>query len=95
MSEFKLGDLVQFIPENFDRIRWPYCYVGVGFIDDITEVILVSGKTKVYSIFCGKVIRQQMNNFAEIELKNKVVELSEKDMYTLCRHAKLDNLSDI
>ena len=81
MSEFKLGDLVEFIPENFDYPDWTYRLIGHGFIDDIVEV---DGYI-FYNVYCGKVIKQQMKNFVEIEVTDRVFEIEKENMEKLCR----------
>ena len=85
MSEFKLGDLVEFIPENFDYPFWTYRLIGVGYIENVGEEYLDDSPSKVYHIYCGKIVKQQMKNFAEIEVKNQVFVLSEKQMRLLCK----------
>ena len=88
MQTFNVGDLVQFIPENFDDITWSYRYEGVGYIEEITDWSVKTNSIKglkVYKIFCGKIIRQQMKNFAEIELKDIVLEFTDKDMQKVCK----------
>ena len=81
MSHFKLGDLVEFIPENFDNPPWPYRLIGHGYIEEISEDL---GYTW-YHIYCGKVVKQQMKNFVEIQLKDQNFEFNHLDMERLCK----------
>jgi hypothetical protein len=78
MSEFKLGDLVEFIPENFDYPKYTYRLMGIGYIEQITE-------DNIYFVYCGKVTKQQMKNFAELELKDKTFSFTEEIMRIICR----------
>lgn len=94
MNEFKIGDLVQFIPENFDRVLWSFCYIGIGFIESINYVHTQHGAYKIYTIYCGKVIKQQMKNFVEIEVKNATIQLIGSEMNKLCRLATLESVND-
>jgi hypothetical protein len=85
MSEFKLGDLVEFIPENFDWPDWSFRLIGIGYVENIGEENMGNGSYNVYHIYCGKLVKQQMKNFVEIEIKNQVIVLSEKQMRIICR----------
>ncbi len=86
MSEFKLGDLVEFIPENFDYPNWRHRLIGIGYIEKIHEENSFARTTyKVYHIYCGKLIKQQMKNFVELEVKNTTIQLDENDIGVLCR----------
>lgn len=86
MYDFKMGDLVEFIPENFDYPNWKHRLIGVGYIENIVEVIGSDNlKYKIYHVYCGKVIKQQMKNFVEIEVKDQTFELVEYEMEKVCR----------
>lgn len=86
MSEFQMGDLVEFIPENFDYPLWKVRLIGIGYIENITATVGSDGKIyKIYTVYCGKIIKQQMKNFVEIEVKNQTFELVEYEMEKVCR----------
>ena len=86
MSEFKLGDLVEFIPENFEySLLWKVRLIGIGYIEDITQEIFDGESLNVYHIYCGKIIKQQMKNFVEIEVHDQTYHLIENEMVKLCR----------
>ena len=86
MSKFKMGDLVEFIPENFDYPMWKVRLIGVGYVENITATVGSDGKTyKLYYVYCGKIIKQQMKNFVEIEVKDQTFELVECEMEKVCR----------
>jgi hypothetical protein len=85
MSEFKLGDLVEFIPENFDYPNWTFRLIGIGYIEKIRETGNIKGGNKVFHVYCGKVTKQQMKNFVEIEIKDKTFQIDETKMGVLCR----------
>lgn len=101
MSDFKVGDLVQFIPENFDRRLWKWAYIGIGYIESIDvredeeSVYFNTEPSRVYKIFCGKVIRQQMSNFAELELRNATVEIFGKHINTVCKKATIESIKEL
>jgi hypothetical protein len=85
MNDFNLGDLVEFIPENFDYPNWRYRLIGIGYIEKIHEVTNVHGLYRVFHVYCGKVIKQQIKNFVEIEVKNQTFQLDETEMGVLCK----------
>ena len=86
MSDFKMGDLVEFIPENFDYPNWKYRLIGIGYIEDIRVEAASNHKYyKTYYVYCGKVIKQQMKNFAEIEVKDQTFELVDYEIEKLCK----------
>lgn len=86
MSEFKLGDLVEFIPENFEYSPlWKVRLIGVGYIEDITQEIFDGESLNIYHVYCGKIIKQQMKNFVEIEVHDQTYRLIENEMVKLCR----------
>ncbi len=85
MSEFKLGDLVEFIPENFDYPNWTFRLIGIGYIEKIRETANIKGGNKVFHVYCGKVTKQQMKNFVEIEIKDQTFQIDETKMGVLCR----------
>jgi hypothetical protein len=90
MSEFKLGDLVEFIPENFEySLLWKVRLIGVGYIEDITQEIFDGESLNVYHVYCGKIIKQQMKNFVEIEVHDQTYHLTENEMVKLCRKLNL------
>jgi len=86
MSEFKLGDLVEFIPENFEYgPMWNVRLIGVGYIENITQETFDGDIIIVYEVYCAKVIKQQMKNFVEIEVRDQTFHLTEREMMKICR----------
>jgi hypothetical protein len=85
VSEFKIGDLIEFIPENFQYPTWDCRYVGIGYIERIESKLMLSYDKKIYYIYCSKLTRQQMKNFVEYDLEDKMIELTEQDINLLCK----------
>jgi hypothetical protein len=97
MVDFRIGDLVQFIPENFDRSLFNYCLIGIGYIENIDMMPIMDVKSErkqiaVYQIYCGKIVKQMMKNFAEIEMKGITFQFTEKQMQEICKKATLDDI---
>lgn len=92
---FKAGDLIEFIPENFDYPDWNYRLIGVGYIDFIEIAKDFNGvfsNINLYHIYCGKVDKQQMKNFAIQTLTNKTFIINEIQMQKVCRIFEKNNL---
>ena len=86
MSTFKLGDLVEFIPENFEYgPAWKVRLMGVGYIENITQEKFDGDIIIVYGVYCAKLVKQQMKNFVEIEVRDQTLFLTESEMGKLCR----------
>lgn len=92
---FNLGDLVEFIPENFDYPDWSFRLIGIGYIDNIEIAKDFNGNFNtynVYHIYCGKVQKQQMKNFVIQELINKTFIIHEFEMQKICKLLDKNNL---
>jgi hypothetical protein len=84
---FNLGDIVQFIPENFDFPQWNYRLIGIGYIEKIEKIKDFNGSMQqqnLYHVYCGKVEKQQMKNFAQLSLQNKTFTIIESEMQRIC-----------
>lgn len=97
MEEFNIGDLVQFIPSGFNRSLWKYCLVGIGYIESIEYVSTLQEDgmqrdIRIYKVFCGRVMKQQMNNFAELELRNMTFQFTDHQMQQICTKASLEKI---
>ena len=86
-KEFNLGDIVQFIPENFDFPQWNYRLIGIGYIENI-ELIKdfngMMGQIKLYHVYCGRIEKQQMKNFAYSTIENKTFHIIETEIQKVC-----------
>lgn len=85
MQNFKIGDLVEFIPENFNYPSWNVRLIGVGYIERIQPKNVLTYDTQVYYIYCGKLTQQQMNNFVEIDLEDQTIRVTGLEIQSLCR----------
>lgn len=88
MTDFQIGDLVEFIPENFSSFYWTYCLVGVGYIekiDKIKTINIAEQHVDIYSVYCGKVIKQLNKNFVEMEVRDITFQFTNSQMKQICK----------
>ena len=85
---FNLGDIVEFIPENFDYPTWTYRLIGFGYIEMIEKIKDYNGTRNemyLYHIYCGSVEKQQMKNFAHSVINNRTFQIIESEMRKICK----------
>lgn len=81
-NNWQIADLVELIPGNYfseSRRSWIY---GYGYIEDI---YINKQNIKIYKVIIFNAIKQQVKNFAEMDIGEYVITASESEMNTWFR----------